>query len=350
LQIESRRLQQARLPQIPVFNLQFSIFNSQFSILNFQFPGLAVCLFVLCVILLASCRSGTTDRAAHWVAGSPVAEVNLLGVDLIDDKNGWAVGDIGVMSGAVLRTTEGGRTWQAVSKTDEILSAVKFINPNRGWVAGYAGRIQRSDDGGLTWRVQRAEHEGEVLNSIFFLDAERGWAAGGSGLLLSTADGGNNWETIPTGRVEDFWSVRFLTRDRGLIAGEDGLILITVDGGREWMAQSTGTTSALLGLAVASNFALAVGEKGTILRTEDFKSWSLIESGTGETLNAAALNGDACWAVGSRGATVGSTDRGRAWTPVQAVVQRDLMSVSMSSPAKGVAVGRRGAVQLFGPE
>ncbi|MEK6304195.1 MAG: YCF48-related protein [Acidobacteriota bacterium] len=307
-----------------------------------------MCLFVLGVILLASCKSGPI--AAHWVAGSPVAEVNLLGVDLIDDTNGWAVGDIGVMSGAMLRTTDGGRSWQAVSKTDEILAAVKFISPNRGWVAGYAGRIQRTDDGGLTWKVQRAEHEGEVLNSVFFLDADRGWAAGGSGLLLSTVDGGDNWETIPTGRAEDFWSVKFLTRDRGLIAGEDGLILATADGGRTWAAQSTGTTRALLGLAVASNFALAVGEKGTILRTEDFKGWSLIESGTGETLNAAAVNGDACWAVGSRGATVGSTDRGRSWKLAQAAVQRDLMSVSVSSPVRGVAVGRRGAVQLLSPE
>lgn len=307
-------------------------------------------LFLLGMILLASCRSGPSAGPARWVAGSPVAEVNLLGVDLIDEKNGWAVGDIGLMSGAVLRTTDGGRSWQAVSKTDEILAAIKFVSPTRGWVAGYAGRIQRTDDGGLTWKVQRAEHEGEVLNSIFFLDADRGWAAGGSGLLLSTADGGDTWEVIPTGRAEDFWSVRFLTRDRGLIAGEDGLILATVDGGREWAAQSTGTTHALLGLAGASDFAIAVGEKGTILRTEDFKTWSSIESGTGETLNAVAVNGDTCWAVGSKGATVGSADRGRSWNLAPAVVPRDLMSVSIAGPVRAVAVGRRGAVELLSPE
>jgi photosystem II stability/assembly factor-like uncharacterized protein len=276
--------------------------------------------------------------------------VNLLGVDLIDEKNGWAVGDIGLMSGAVLRTTDGGRSWQPVSKTDEIMAAMKFISPTRGWVAGYAGRIQRTDDGGLTWKVQRAEHEGEVLNSIFFIDAERGWAVGGTGLLLSTADAGESWDAIPTGRTEDFWSVRFFTRDRGFIVGEDGLILGTVNGGREWTAQSTGTTHALLGLAGSSDFAVAVGEKGTILRTGDFKSWSLLEAATGETLNAAAVNGDTCWAVGSKGATLGSADAGRSWTTAPAVLPRDLMSVSLSSPVNGVAVGRRGAVQFLSPE
>ncbi|HYV03647.1 MAG TPA: YCF48-related protein [Blastocatellia bacterium] len=315
-----------------------------------KLSSLCECVLLACAILLPSCRSGPSAQTGRWVAGSPVAEVNLLGVDLIDDKNGWAVGDIGVMNGAVLRTTDSGKTWQAVSKTDEILAAVKFISPTRGWVAGYAGRIQRTDDGGLTWKVQRAEHEGEVLNSIFFLDADRGWAAGGSGLLLLTIDGGASWEVIPTGRAEDFWSVKFVTRDRGLIAGEDGLILATVDGGREWAAQSTGTTRALLGLAAGADFAVAVGEKGTILRSDNSKSWSVIDSGTDETLNAAGLNGAVCWAVGSRGATVGSADGGRTWKPAEATLQRDLMSVSISSPVRGVAVGRRGAVQLLSPE
>jgi photosystem II stability/assembly factor-like uncharacterized protein len=344
LQIESRRSQQHRLLWIPICNFQFAI-------CNLQFPR-AFCLFVLGVILLASCRSGTRPSAkpARWVAGSPIAEVNLLGVDLIDEKNGWAVGDIGLMSGAVLRTTDGGRSWKPVSKTDEILAATKFISPTRGWVAGYAGRIQRTDDGGVTWKVQRAEHEGEVLNSIFFLDAGRGWAVGGTGLLLSTTDGGESWVVMPTGRSEDLWSIRFFTGDRGLIAGEDGLILATVDGGREWTAQSTGTTRALLGLAGSPDFAVAVGEKGTILRTEDFKSWSLIEANTAETLNAVAVNGDTVWAVGSKGATVGSANRGRSWEPALAVLPGDLLSVSVSSPVSGVAIGRRGAVQLFGPE
>ncbi|MFY9609502.1 MAG: YCF48-related protein [Blastocatellia bacterium] len=313
-----------------------------------------ICQLLLGTALLASCRSDSVIRpaaqAVRWIAGSPVAEVNLLGVDLIDEKNGWAVGDIGLMSGAVVRTTDGGLTWQAASRTDEILAAITFVSPTQGWVAGYAGRIQRTEDGGFTWKVQRAEHTDEVLNSIFFLDADRGWAVGGAGLLLSTADAGATWHAMPLGRAEDLWAVRFVTPERGFIVGEDGLILATVDGGREWGAQSSGTNRALLGLAVGPDCAVAVGEKGTILRTEDFMTWGFVEAGTSETLNAIARSGDACWAVGSKGATVGSTDRGRSWKPSLTVVSRDLMSVSVASPFSAVAVGRRGAVQLLGPK
>ena len=309
---------------------------------------------MLGALLACACKSDSASRPlapedAQWVAGSAVAEVNLLGVDLVDDNNGWAVGDISVVNGAVLRTTDGGRNWRPISSCDEILAAVKFISANRGWVAGYAGRVQRTDDGGVTWKLQRNEHKGEVLNSIFFLDPERGWAAGGAGLVLLTLNGGDTWETIATGRAEDLWSVRFLTRDRGFIVGEDGLILTTTDGGREWSAQASGSKGALVGLAVASDYAIAVGEDGLILRTDDFETWSTSESKTTESLNAVAINKSSCWAVGSRGATVGSIDRGWTWTSPPAVMSLDLMAVSVSGPANAIAVGRRGAVQFLPP-
>ena len=318
-------------------------------------PAIYKAFFLLGALLACACKSDSASRSlatedARWVAVAAVVEVNLLGVDLIDNKNGWAVGDISVANGAVLQTTNGGRNWRPISSTDEVLAAVDFISANRGWVAGYAGRVQRTDDGGVTWKLQRTEHKGEVLNSIFFLDSERGWAAGGAGLLLLTLNGGDTWETIATGRTEDLWSVRFLTPDRGFIVGEDGLILTTTDGGREWSAQASGSKGALVGLAVASDHAIAVGEDGMILRTDDFETWSRAESKTTESLNAVAINKSSCWAVGSRGATVGSSDRGRTWTLAPTVVSRDLMAVSVSGPANAIAVGRRGAVQFLAPD
>lgn len=302
-------------------------------------------------LLLISCKNGRPAiHAERWVASSSLVEVNLLGVDLIDEKIGWAVGDISPMNGAVLRTSDGGLSWQPISRTDEILAAVHFISVSRGWVAGYAGRIQRTDDGGVTWRVQRTEHQGEVLNSIYFFDGEHGWAVGGAGLLLSTTDGGDTWDVSPTGRAEDLWSIKFLSRDRGIIVGEDGLILMTDDGGRQWSRQTSGTNHALFGLAIAPDYALAVGEGGLILRTEDFKNWAVVESRTDETISAVALSKENCWAVGSKGVTVGSSDKGGSWKLAPTAVPGDLMAVSLSGPASAVAVGRHGAIQFLRQE
>jgi len=311
-------------------------------------------LLVLAASCLFACRSGPAThpetQAARWIAAGHISELNLLGVDMVDRGDGFAVGDIGLMNGAVLRTSDGGRTWQPVSRTDEILSAVDFVSITRGWVAGYAGRIQRTDDGGFTWKVQRIEHKNEIINSIFFLDHEHGWAVGSGGLLLATNNGGESWDVITTGRAEDLWSVRFITPSRGLIAGEEGLILMTENGGRDWIPQASHTAGALYGLAVASGYAIAVGENGTILRTDDFTTWTAVESGITESLNGVSVGADACWAVGSKGVTVGSGDKGKTWTRASAVVSGDLISVSLSAPAAGVAVGRHGAVQYLRSE
>lgn len=311
-------------------------------------------MLVIAASCLFACRSGpATQRETQpgrWIAAEHPGELNLLGVDMVDQRNGFAVGDIGLMNGAVLRTSDGGRTWQPVSRTDEILAAVDFVSITRGWVAGYAGRIQRTDDGGLTWKVQRIEHKNEIINSTFFLDQDRGWAVGSGGLLLATGNGGEYWEAIPTGRPEDLWSIKFITPSRGLIAGEEGLILLTENGGRDWIPQASHTAGALYGLAVANDYAIVAGENGSILRTDDFKTWTAVESGTTESLNSVSLGGDECWAVGSKGVTVGSADKGKTWKRASAAVSGDLISVSLSAPTSAVAVGRHGAVQFLRSE
>jgi photosystem II stability/assembly factor-like uncharacterized protein len=314
---------------------------------------LRVVLSLVVACFLCACRgtsSQSTPVSSHWVPGPAVGELNLLAVDLIDDNNAWAVGDIALMNGAVLRTSDGGRTWRAASSSTEILAAVHFVSPTRGWVAGYAGRIQSTDDGGSTWRVQRAENQGEVLNSIFFADEKRGWAVGGSGLILSTADGGNSWNAYPTRGVEDLWSVRFSPNGSGCIVGEDGLILTTTDRGLNWVRQTSGTSRALLGIAISPNFTVIVGEGGLILRSEDLKNWSPVESHTTQSLNSVAVSNSVCWGVGSQGATVGSTDGGKSWQQVPAVMAHDLLAVDMNGAAHGVAVGRKGSIQLLEPE
>src|SRR5262249_50817731 len=125
-----------------------------------------ILLVVSVMMLLTSCRSEpASPQSTHVrrrVPGQSIQEVNLFGVELIDEKNGWAVGDIALTNGAVFRTSDGGSSWQPVSRTEEILAAVDFVSTTRGWVAGYAGRIQRTDDGGVTWKVQRIEREHEI--------------------------------------------------------------------------------------------------------------------------------------------------------------------------------------------
>src|SRR5687768_10475322 len=117
---------------------------------------------ILLLLASVSCRggSGSPQVSGRWVSGPNIGNLDLLGVDLLDDRLGWAVGDIepgGSTSGAVHRTSDGGRTWEKIAGTTEIFEAVHFVSPTRGWIAGYGGAIQRTDDGGRSWTRQRVE-------------------------------------------------------------------------------------------------------------------------------------------------------------------------------------------------
>src|SRR5437868_8525325 len=127
-------------------------------------------LLITFLVTVASCggRSIPSSEAARWSSGPNVGRLDLLAVDFINAQTGWAVGEIdpGGTGGAIYQTLDGGRSWHPLARTNEILASVNFVSPKLGFVAGHAGRIERTDDGGLSWKAQRMEREGEVLNSI----------------------------------------------------------------------------------------------------------------------------------------------------------------------------------------
>ena len=75
------------------------------------------------------------------------------------------------------------------------LSSVFFKDTQNGWIAGFAGQILRSKDGGLTWTVQPSPVK-NWLTSVSFDKANRGWITYDDGFLVSE-DSGETWKTVP---------------------------------------------------------------------------------------------------------------------------------------------------------
>lgn len=304
--------------------------------------------------MMVSCggRSTKQSAVAQWSVGPLAGNQDLLSVDMIDPMVGWAVGDMepGVAGGVIYKTTDGARTWRPASRVFEILASVHFASASVGWVAGHGGRIERTDDGGTTWKSQRVEREAEILNSIYFIDDRLGWVAGGGGLVLRTSNGGQTWDIIKTERSEDLWSVRFISPLKGWIVGEGGLVLSTTDGGLTWTQATSGVTRALLGLAVdRAGSIIAVGEGGTILRSAGGGPWARVESGTSDNLNAVSSPDSALfWCVGARGIALQSDDGGVTWKATGRLTTRDLLAIDVVSPGHGIAVGQKGFTQVLG--
>ena len=151
----------------------------------------------------------TTDRGATWRAWqvplqTPAGQEGWAGISALsfapDGQSGWAVGGEGdrianpngwaqMRTPLVLRTTDGGRTWER--RTLQIkapLDDVWALSAQEAWLCGqggYAlsmgapGTLRRTTDGGQTWQNM---HPGiGAIRKLFFLDATHGWAAGGAG-------------------------------------------------------------------------------------------------------------------------------------------------------------------------
>ncbi len=113
--------------------------------------------------------------------------------------------------GHILRTTNGGITWQTVLDTVSVdLNCVTFIDDNNGWVvggefwfSGGGGCVLSTNDGGLTW-TEQISGISNALSSVFFNDALTGWAVGANGTILHTTNGGvsfveeEQFDEIPT--------------------------------------------------------------------------------------------------------------------------------------------------------
>lgn len=79
--------------------------------------------------------------------------LDLRDVCFADDRQGWAVGQPG---GYVLRTVDGGRNWfVSVSGQSRALLGLHFLDAQTGFAVGESGAILRTRDGGITWEDPR---------------------------------------------------------------------------------------------------------------------------------------------------------------------------------------------------
>ncbi len=194
-----------------------------------------------------------TSDGVHWQAKAlPGVASDYLGpIVLVDRLHGWIA--VNELSGgyAILRTSDGGNTWQRVELNplphgDQVL-ALAFADRSHGWAvgsdeAGGGGVVFATTDGGATW--QRQLLTPAPLCSVYFASDAHGWAVGYGGTLLTTTDGGSSWRRQVSGTTMTLADITFADPKHGWIAANDlvvtlrqhmtGEVLATSDGGATW--------------------------------------------------------------------------------------------------------------------
>ena len=173
----------------------------------------------------------TDNGGQTWQRQKSGTPWNLFDVHFTSKRRGWAVG----MNGTVLSTVDGGGNWRLASIGKRhpffYLDAVTFVSPEIGWIVGWDlrglgmdGLILRTVDGGKTWQRQES-HTRNFLDDVFFISATEGWIAGKSGLVLHTKDGGQNWRPQRTDTRTDLKSIYVSSTNSGWVVGQNGTIL-----------------------------------------------------------------------------------------------------------------------------
>ena len=137
---------------------------------------------------------------------------------------GIVIGNDQNIGGAILRTTNGGTTWDIQpSGTTQNLQDVYFTDANTGTIVGWYGAIFRTTNGGSSWDTQTSGTSGH-LKGVAFTDADNGWAVGG-GLILHTTNGGHTWEEHVYSHFYMLNEIFYVNSNIGYVVGYDGVIL-----------------------------------------------------------------------------------------------------------------------------
>ncbi len=228
----------------------------------------------------------------------------------IDDAGGVvvAVGE----AGQVRRSTDQGKTWQAVATpTESTLAAVTFADPQTVWAAGHQGTILRSSDAGLNWKpvtVSAELPEGFVAFDVLFTSPDTGYIAGSEGTLLTTTDGGDQWAEVPlTYRQSDghFYRLHQLSSGDIVITTAGGSLLRRSADTGEWALESVGwSREPLYGvLELGDGSLMAYGTGGVVFqRLADSDDWEKLEVTSEADFYSGFVTGDGTVALaGNRG-------------------------------------------------
>jgi photosystem II stability/assembly factor-like uncharacterized protein len=287
--------------------------------------------------------------APAWTAQSSGVTARLRGVSAVSDRVAWASGS----GGTVVRTTDGGATWQTLTVPDAAKLDFRDVDAVSADVAyvlsigsGESSRIYKTTDAGRTWALQFTNTDPKAFfDAMAFWDADRGLAfsdsVDGALVLLRTDNGGRNWTRVPAAGLPPALdnegafaasgtNVAVFGRDHAWIGTSVSRVLRTTDGGRTWAAANTplatGSSAGIFSIAFRdTEHGIVVGgdyrKEGeavdnAAVTSDGGRTWTMVKGLSGFRSVVSYVPGTStAIAVGPQGADH-STDDGRTWRPL----------------------------------
>lgn len=269
---------------------------------------------------------------------------NLYDVITIDREKAIAVG----LNQALIHTSNYGELWHKRSaKGSYEFRGVDRIDAKYVWAVGNLGTVRFSNDSGYSFRGQNTGVY-DTLFSVDFVDKNNGWICGKSSVVLKTENQGNNWEKVTVPSNKNLFSVK-IKGSNVFIAGEDGILLRSSDNGNNWIHIDPNTDYTLNRIFIRGKDIWIVGNNGTLLYSNDnLSSLKKIETGYDNNFNSVFfLNDSEGWVVGENGLLIQTLDKGKNWKQIKLLTYRDLTGIYMYNSDRGFICGMHGTILKY---
>jgi len=282
-------------------------------------------------------------------------------IDFRDSLYGFAAGD----SGLVLKTTDGGHSWQDISVSRNLtISDITFTSKTTGFAVGidfetppFGTLFFKTTNGGDTWVESRYREDEAYMLALHFLDSLNGWTSGLEGKIAYTTDGGSEWHPAlnDTAEFTNFpvLGFSFYTDSLAFAFGGHidiaGVIWRTTDGGQYWKSHGVGPEPIkgiivfdslnLLGIGGDFEYGTAVVRSTDSGLTWDYRSLDIF----GVPFGLSFRNETEVWtALGFAEKFIYSTDTGQNWTEVATPDSGVVYDIQFTDSVTGYTAGRLG--------
>jgi len=250
----------------------------------------------------------TTNGGTNWVSTELGLSNNITGLNFINASTGFAIAAFNT-NGEYLKTTNGGVNWElTVAVPGKSFTNIFFANSTTGYISG-SYEIYKTTNTGTSWTL--SDSSGYSPYNLVFVNANTGYVTNfvaSSTVFKKTTNGGVNW--IQAGAPitsANIAAMRLFGSDTIYAFGSNNFYK-SYNGGVNWTnAVYTGTTVQACGFLNQSTGYIG-GVFGVLKQTTDEGlSWTNVNSGTANAINAMYINGMQMWIMGEGSSILKST-------------------------------------------
>lgn len=272
------------------------------------------------VALIAMGSLWLWQQSRATTAAQPIATLTTPDIHAL----AWSAADANTVlfghHGGVLRSSDGGHTWQPTTLTnaDAMMVATSPADPQRIYAAGH-GIFRRSDDGGASWDAPNTAIQGADIHGFAQspVDADRLYALVVEQGLLTSADGGATWTSTGGGSAGEMHAALVVQADGTLVRSTAMGVQQSTDHGATWTPSGSMLPSSVqvVGVAAGSDTTLfAATTHGVYRRTGANSAWTPTSlMNTVLTVAVNPIQPNMVLAVDEQGGVYRSDDGGVTW-------------------------------------